>query len=222
MKKMVIEVWSDIACPYCYLGKKRLEKALEEFGDRDKVEVVWKSYQLDPQLQTDGKTGIYAYLAARGYDAEQLKMSNAHLIEAGRVAGIDFHFEDIVVANTFHAHVLLKLAARKGLPSAAKERLMETYFTEGKNVDDPQVLKAIAVGLGLDPDALEEAFKSPEIDEEIRMDAYEAHQLGARGVPFFVFNDKYIVRGAQEKAVFSGALLKSYGEWENADPALSS
>lgn len=214
---MVVEVWSDIACPYCYLGKKRLEKALEEFGDRDRVEVVWKSYQLDPQLQTDGKTGIYEYLQARGYDADQLKMSNAHLVQAGRAAGIDFHFEDIVVANTFRAHVLLKIAARHGRQDEAKDRLMKTYFTEGKNVDDPEVLMGIAGDMGLDTGELQEAFMSAELAEQIRMDAYEAHQLGARGVPFFVFNDKYIVRGAQEAVVFSGALKKSYDEWANGE-----
>lgn len=210
---MIIEVWSDIACPFCYLGKKRLEKAITESGHGGSIQVVWKSYQLDPELTTDGQTGIYEYLEARGYDADQLKRSNAHLSEAGRNAGIDFHFEEIVVANTFKAHVLLKLASRYGLQMEVKDRLMRAYFSEGKNVDDPELLKAIAVETGVDPAALEKALEAPELEEEIRMDAYEAHQLGARGVPFFVFNDKYIVRGAQEEEVFAGALKKSYDEW---------
>lgn len=214
MKKMVIEVWSDIACPYCYLGKKRLEQALRDFPEREQVEIIWKSYQLDPDLKTDRKQGIYEYLEkTRGYDPEQLRRSNHHLSDAGKEIGIDFNFQDIIVANTHKAHVLLQLARTKGHQSTLKDRLMRAYFSEGKNVDDTEVLLSLAEEEGLDREECLRALDGEEWAESVRQDIYEAHQLGARGVPFFVFNDKYIVRGAQEAAVFSGALKKSYDEW---------
>lgn len=212
---MFIEVWSDIACPFCYLGKKRLEKAIQDFEYGDRVEIIWKSYQLDPDLQTEGTRSIYEYLEEeRGYDVQQLQRSNQHLTEKGKELGIEFDFEDIVVANTFHAHILLQYSRSQGLQLAMKDRLMRAYFTEGKNVGDKETLLDLAEDVRLDRDACEKALRSGDHGEQVRMDAYEAHQLGARGVPFFVFNDKYIVRGAQEQAIFDGALRKAFSEWK--------
>ena len=210
---MTIEVWSDVACPFCFLGKRRLEQAISEFPEGDKVQIKWRSYQLDPDLRTSEKLHLYDYLEQRGYDIDQIRRSNDRLEAMGTQAGIDFNFDKVVVANTFKAHILIHLAAQNGRAGEAHDRLLRAYFSDGLDVDDADWLMSIAPDFGVYGSTLEEAFRTGNMDEEVRMDVYEAHQLGATGVPFFVYNDKYIVRGAQEKAVFAGALAKSFSEW---------
>lgn len=211
---MQIEVWSDIACPYCYIGKRRLERALAAFEGADRVRPLYRSFQLDPELSAGAGMPLVRYMTElRGYDPEAFRRGNEQLAEMGRELGIEFDFARAVAANTLDAHRLLQLAGARGVQAEMKELLLRAYFTEGRRVDDREVLAALAAAVSIDDAALAEAW-SGAYDEAVSRDVYEARQLGARGVPFFVFNDKYIVRGAQPQEIFDGALRQSFGEWE--------
>lgn len=205
-----IEVWSDVACPFCYLGKKRLEKAIAESGAGERVVVEWKSFLLNPDQRTDTTIGLSDYLAReKGWDADQISQINERIRSSGSAVGIDFRFEDVVVANTRMAHRLMQYARRAGRQGEVGELLFKSYFTEGKNVDDVQVLLGLAREAGLDDSSLTEILAGTDWSAAVQADVDEAAQLGVRGVPFFVFNRAFAVSGAQETEVFRQALLKA-------------
>ena len=207
----IIEVWSDIACPFCYMGKKKLEKVLAGFPGGEKVSIVFKSFQLQPDLVTEPGSSLEEYLAeARGIELSKVRAMNARIAESGRELGIDFNFNEAKVANTFRAHILLHYALRQGLQAEVKEALMKAFFVEGKNVDDTRVLNAIAKEAGLNTESLADAYEDENIINQVREDFYEAQQYGIRGVPFFLFGRRYAVSGAREPAVFNEALEKMF------------
>ncbi len=214
---MLIEVWSDIACPFCYIGKRRLSAALDAFPHRDEVQVVWRSFQLQPQLVTDPSLRIADFLASsKGLHPEQVAQMNQRVQQMGALDGISFDFPRVVVANTFNAHRLLQLAQAQGLGDAMKDRLLRANFTEGANVDDVQTLERLAVEAGLAPDAARELLAGDAYADEVRRDIAEARQLRISGVPFFLFDRAYAVSGAQERALFTQALERAHSEWSNA------
>lgn len=210
---MKVEVWSDVACPFCYVGKRRFAEALAAFPHRDEVEVVWKSFQLNPGLRTDTATSLLDYLVReKGIPRERAAMMNARVGEMGAEVGISFDFEHAVPANTFQAHRLLQFAARQGLGDAAMERVFRAYFTEGRNVDDRETLLELGTEVGLDRSALETALADDEIAYAVRSEMGEAAELGISGVPFFVLVRKFGVSGAQEPGVFLKALEQAFDE----------
>lgn len=221
---MLIEVWSDIACPFCYIGKRRLQAALARFPQRDDIRVEWRSFQLQPQLVTDASRRINEYLAAtKGMPLAQVEQMQARVQEMGAGEGIAFAMDRVVVANTFNAHRLLQWAQAEGRGDAMKERLMRAYFEEGANVDDADTLRALAVEAGLDSAQAATLLAGDGFADEVRRDIAEARQQRISGVPFFVLDRAYAISGAQPPELFDQALARAYGEWRDrtrdAEPA---
>jgi predicted DsbA family dithiol-disulfide isomerase len=214
---MKIEIWSDVMCPFCYLGKRRLERALERFPHKDEVEITWKSFQLNPDMKTEPGKGINQYLMEKkGWSLEQTRQQHDRLTRAAAAEGLLYDFDKAVVANSFDAHRLVQLAKRKGLGDAMEERLFKAYFSEGKNIADHATLLGLARDAGLDAAGAEAVLASDAYADGVNADAREAQQLGITGVPFFVLDRKFAVSGAQETAVFLRALEKARSEGQPA------
>lgn len=210
---MKIEIWSDVMCPFCYIGKRRLEGALEGFPHKDEVEIVWKSFQLNPDMQTEPGKSITDYLAEKkGWSREQTQQAHARLTQSAKDLGLHYDFDKAVVANSFDAHRLVQLAKTLGLGDAMEERLFKAYFSEGGNIADHATLAGLAKDAGLPAADVRKVLESDAFTEEVRRDVDEARQIGVTGVPFFVMDRKYAVSGAQETQVFLKALEKAYGE----------
>jgi predicted DsbA family dithiol-disulfide isomerase len=210
---MKIEIWSDIACPFCYIGKRNLEAALSEFPHADDVEIEWRSFELDPQAPVDTEQDMADLLARKyGYSREQAQAMNAQVSERARVAGLDFRMDDIVPTNTLNAHRLIHLAARHGLQAEMKERLLRAYFTEGRHVGDVETLVELAGEVGVPAAEARELLQGEELAYEVRSDEAEARDFSISGVPFFVFDRKYGISGAQPVEVFKEALENTWQE----------
>ncbi|MFN8181159.1 MAG: DsbA family oxidoreductase [Bacteroidota bacterium] len=214
-KKMKVEIWSDVQCPFCYIGKRHFEQAMAQFAHAGQIEVEWHSFQLDPDLPKPAShLNIYQYLAERkGISVQQSESMHASVTQMAKNAGLDYHFEKAVVANSFDAHRLIQFAKTKGLGDAAEERLFHAYFTEGKDLCDGAVLLQLAQEIGLNEAESKSVIDGNAYREAVLADVREAEQIGISGVPFFVFDRKYAVSGAQPSNVFLSALLKSFEEW---------
>ncbi|WP_417352361.1 DsbA family oxidoreductase [Flavobacterium alkalisoli] len=216
---MKIEIWSDIMCPFCYIGKRRFEEALAGFEGRNDVEIEWKSFLLSPELKTDPTKNIHQFLAEhKNISLEEAKGMNNYVTNMAAQAGLIYDFDRAIPANSFNAHRFLHFAKKYGKQNEAEEKLFRAYFTEGKNIDDAQILMLLAIELGLDANKLAEAMNNGEFANDVIADINEAQQLGIRGVPFFVFNRKYAVSGAQESRAFAETLDKAFEEWQAAQP----
>src|SRR5699024_8083466 len=212
---MKIEIWSDIMCPFCYIGKRKFEAALNDFKNKDKVEVIWKSYQLSPDLKTQPEKSIHQFLAKhKGFSVEEAKQMNNQVAQMAAGEGLTFNYDDMVVANSFNAHRFAHFAKAHGKQNEAEELLFRSHFTDGKNIDDIATLVELGKELNLDANALQKSLESDDFAEDVKSDIREAMEIGVRGVPFFVFNRKYAVSGAQSSGVFLQTLEKSYEEWE--------
>ncbi len=213
-KKFVVEIWSDIMCPFCYIGKEKFDRALSAFPGKGQVKVVWKSFQLMPHLKTEHDITIHQMLAReKGISLQQAQQMNGHVFNLGHEVGLKFNFDQAVVANTFTAHRLLHFAKTKGLQHEAEGRLFKAFFTEGKNIDDIPTLINIGAELGLDTEELTQVLNSDTFTNEVLADMEEARQLGVTGVPFFVLDRKYAVSGAQPVDTFRSALERAHTEW---------
>lgn len=213
--KMKIEIWSDVACPFCYLGKRNLEKAIATLPFKDELSVEWKSFELSPGLTTDTTLDIETFLSNRkGYPIQQVKQMNQQVVQAGKNIGLEINTQTIVVANTNLAHQLIHFAKTNNTQNEAKELLLKAYFTLGKNVDDMANLLAIAQELNLDTVKVKEALSTKQHALAVQSDIQEAQNLGVTGVPFFVINRKYAINGAQASEVFVQNIQKAYTEWK--------
>jgi protein disulfide-isomerase len=210
---MKINIWSDVRCPFCYIGKRKFERALERFPHKEQVEVVWRSFQLDPGLKTDPDLHAYDYLAkVKGLHRDQVIQMHDHVRKAAADVGLEFDFDHAVVANSFNAHRLIQFAKEQGMGSQAEERLFKAYFTEGKNIDDRQTLIQLGTELQLDPHELERMLDSDKYSDKVEEDEEMARSIGIRGVPFFIINDAVAVSGAQSPALFLQALEQAWEE----------
>jgi predicted DsbA family dithiol-disulfide isomerase len=210
---MIVNIWSDVRCPFCYIGKRKFEKALEKFEHKDEVEVVWKSFELDPTLETQTEVNIYDYFAdMKGMPRQQAVEMFGHVTAVAKEVGLDFNLEASVIANSFNAHRLIQYAKYKGLGDSIEEQLFRMHFIEAKNIDDLKVLMEAGGAIGLDPDELKEVLSTDAFTDEVKLDELAAQQIGVRGVPFFVFDDKYGVSGAQSPDVFLETLEKAWAE----------
>jgi predicted DsbA family dithiol-disulfide isomerase len=210
---MKVEIWSDIVCPFCYIGKRHFENALKDFAPKASVEVVWRSFQLDPAIKPKPGQTPAEYLAQRkGITLEHAREMNDYVTQAAQQVGLTYRMDKAVLANTLDAHRLIHLAARHGLADQAEERLFLAYFTEGKDIGDRATLIQLGTETGLAAEEVKQVLESEAYREEVQEDQYLAQQVGARGVPFFVFNNKYAVSGAQPSGVFAKALQKA---WED-------
>lgn len=213
-KTMIVEVWSDIMCPFCYIGKSRFEKALDAFAEKEKVKVIWRSFQLAPDLVTDPDLSIDEYLAdKKGFQPEQAREMNQYVSRLAAEEGITFNLARAVVANSHKAHQLVHFARESGKDRAAIAKLFSAYFTEGENIDDLAFLQKLGEHLGLDTDALREALLQNTYAAHVQEDIQQAQKIGVRGVPFFVFNRSYAISGAQAQEAFSQTLEQAFGEW---------
>lgn len=213
---MNVEIWSDVMCPFCYIGKSKFEKALEQFPHKNDINIIWKSFQLDPTTVTDPSLNTIENLAEKkGWSKEQADETVAHVTNIAKQVGLDFHFEKTVVANSFDAHRLSHLAKKYGKQNELEEKLFAAYFTEGKNTADYDTLLQIGTEVGLDVKEIEDVLKSDTYANEVQLDIKQAQQIGVSGVPFFVLDNKYAISGAQEPDAFLQALKKAYEETIN-------
>jgi len=216
---MKIEIWSDIMCPFCYIGKRNFEAALEQFADKDKVEVEWKSFQLDPTIPEVAEESQEDYLVKRkGMSKEQVQGMLANVTQMAKQVGLEYHLDKSVMVNSQKAHQLIQFAKTKSLGDQIEERLFKAFFTEGKNIADIETLTQLGVDVGLEKDELQAAFTDDQYRYQMSQDIQEGQQLGVRGVPFFVFDRKYGISGAQPSEAFLDTLSKSFTEWKAANP----
>jgi predicted DsbA family dithiol-disulfide isomerase len=220
---MKVEIWSDIMCPFCFIGKRNYETALAQFRDAKAVDTEWKSFQLDPDLPGDGTQGnVFEYLSSRkGLTVSQAREMTAGVADAGTRAGVELNFERTMVVNTFDGHRLLHLAKKYNLGNTVKELLFQAHFTEGRDISDPAVLHEIGSRAGLDAGEVVRALQDSDFAAAVRKDILEAQQIGVRGVPFFVFNRKYAISGAQPVDMFAETLEKAFNEWKEDHPMLT-
>jgi predicted DsbA family dithiol-disulfide isomerase len=219
---MKVEIWSDVMCPFCYIGKRRFENALQQLSFKDEIEVEWKSFQLDPTIQYQPGKNINQFLAEhKGISVQRAKEMNDYVTNMAAAEGLQYNFDKAVVANSFDAHRFSHLASKHGKGDAAEEALFKAYFTEGKNISDHETLVQLGTDIGLDSAEVKEALDNKAYANEVRNDIAEAETLGVRGVPFFVLDRKYAVSGAQSAEAFHQALEQAYNEWKKENNNLT-
>ncbi|MBK3494565.1 DsbA family oxidoreductase [Viridibacillus sp. YIM B01967] len=217
---MKIEVWSDYVCPFCYIGKRQLEKALQDTGFGEQTEVVFKSYQLDPSAPVTSKESVYEMLGKKyGSTIEEAKAQTIGIAGRAKEVGLDYDFDHMKTANTFKSHRLAKYAEAEGKAAEMSERLLHAYFVEAKEIGLTEVLVELAVEVGLDREKVLDVLNSEDYAVEVLADIQEASQIGVRGVPFFVLNRKYAISGAQPQELFEETIRKVAAE-EEIQPAL--
>ncbi len=210
---MKIEIWSDIVCPWCYLGKRRFERALAAFPHRDEVEVEHRAFQLNPGAER-GVTGSRTGMLKGKYrlSDDQIQAMDERMERLAAEEGLAYNLAATVIGNTLDAHRLVHLAKASGLGDAMVERLYRAYFTEGRSVFDEDSLMALAVDVGLDADLVRGTLHSDAYADAVTVDTRQAAELGASGVPFFVIDGEYGVSGAQGVDVFEDTLARA---WES-------
>ena len=213
MNTIKVDIWSDIACPWCYIGKRRFEKALEEFAQADQVKVTWRSFQLDPTLpERDQRSEVDYLVETKGMGRKQIEQMMHHVKASAEGEGLTYDFDGLVVANSRKAHRVLQLAKKEDQADggdrtdALKEALLAAHFEDAEDISDVEVLTRLAAQAGLDQSDARAAVDSDELDRAIDADVALGRQIGVQGVPFFVFGNKYGVSGAQPPEVFAQVL----------------
>ncbi|WP_100374506.1 DsbA family oxidoreductase [Bacillus sp. FJAT-45037] len=210
---MRIDVWSDFVCPFCYIGKRRLEKALEQFTYEGEINMVFRSYQLDPEVDKEDDTHLYDVLASKyGMSREKAKEMSDQVSLQAKGEGLDFHLDTSIRTNTADAHRLAHFAYEKGRGLQLTERLLKAYFTDSLHIGNEKTLSELAVEVGLDEGEVLAMLKTSQYADVVERDQQEGMELGVRGVPFFVFNQKYAISGAQSSDTFLDVLEKVKNE----------
>ncbi len=217
MSRLRIDVWSDVACPWCYVGKRRLEGALRDFPHADQVDVVWHAFELDPGAPKERDPSVsHAERLAKKYgmSVAQAQQNSERLRGIARAEGLSFDFDRIRSGNMFDAHRLIHLGRERGLQDAVKERFLKAYFEEGQLLSDAQTLSRLATEAGLNEREVADVIASDQFASEVRADEARAHELGISGVPCFVFDERYAVSGAQPAQLLLSALHQAWDERE--------
>ncbi|NYE35040.1 putative DsbA family dithiol-disulfide isomerase [Nocardioides cavernae] len=218
---MKIEIWSDVVCPWCYIGKRRIENALAAFEHADEVEVHWRSYQLDPGAPAVPTEGTAAMLARKyGQSPAGAQQMQDRVEAVAAEEGLVYRLAETLHLNTVDAHRVIHLAHEQGgnaLQGRVKEALLRAYFTDARNVADPEVLREVGLAEGLDATRLDEVLAGTEFTEDVHADVAQAQAYGASGVPFFVVDEKYGVSGAQPTEVFTQVFERA---WSESRPAI--
>ncbi len=220
-RKMKVEIWSDIMCPFCYIGKRHFESALKTFDNSGNIDIEWKSFQLDPTIPEDisADTTVYGYLAERkGVSVEQATQMHEGVMQMAQAAGLTYNFDIAKVANSMNAHRMIQMAKSKGLGDAAEEKLFQSYFTDGRNFGDTNEIVKMGLEIGLTEEEVMESLSNDDYAYKVKQDIQEGEKLGVRGVPFFVFDRKYGISGAQPIEAFSQTLEQSFAEWSKENP----
>lgn len=206
-----VEIWSDVVCPFCYIGKREFERALAEFEHRDSVEVVWRSFELDPEAPPRSEHDMYGMLVAKyGGTRADAQARVQGVVDRARTVGLEYAMDKAVIGSSFDAHRVLQYAKTVAKGNAMKERLFKAYFTEGAHLADVPTLIRLASEVGLDGAAVAEMLTTIAFTDAVRKDEAEARQLGVRGVPFFALDRKFAVSGAQQSDAFLGALREAW------------
>jgi predicted DsbA family dithiol-disulfide isomerase len=209
--KMKVEIWSDVVCPFCYIGKREFESALAQFPHRDSVEVVWRSFELDPRAPQRSELDMYGMLVEKyGGTRTDAQARVDGVVQRGRTVGIDFNMDKAVIGSSFDAHRLLQFAKSRGKGDVMKERLFKAYFTEGAHIADHGTLARLGVDAGLPEKEVKAVLASARFSDEVRADERAAHSAGVRGVPFFLVNGDVQVSGAQQTDDFLRALQQAW------------
>ena len=217
---MRIDIWSDVICPFCWIGKRHLETALESFRvehPETEVEVVWRAYELDPdaprlagdhagESSNAGENSAQMLSRKYGMSLAEAEAGQEQMAARFRELGLEFNWRTATVCSTFDAHRLAVLAAEHGKSDQVDEALRRAHFTEGRAISDPQVLRRIGVDAGLPADRLDSLLSGDDFSDRVREDVETARSIGVRGVPFFVFDGRLAVSGAQPVEVFEQAL----------------
>ena len=220
---MKIEIWSDIACPFCYIGKTHFEKALADFEHKSKVEVVYKSYQLDPEYHhKEGDTSISVLVEKKGMPEGQVRQMTGHVESMASQVGLSMDIQNTIPANTLDSHRLIHFAITEKKEKETIDALFHSHFTEAKNIEDKQVLTEVAKKVGLNQERTAEVLSSDEFGYDVSQDILESRNLGIRGVPFFLINRKYAVSGAQPMDAFRNALKQTFEEWQKENEQIVS
>ncbi len=212
--RLTVEVWSDIACPWCWVGKRRLEAALAKFEHAKDTKVIWKAFELDPSAPPQ-RTEDYVQRLADKYGRSRADAKTTlidRMVETGKQEGLKFDFEAIKSGNTFLGHRLLHLGYERGLQDAVKERMFRGYFSEGAAIGVPEVAAKLAIDAGLDADEVAGVLNSNQFEDAVRKDLREAREIGVDGVPFFLFGRRYAVGGAQSPELLLRALQQTWAE----------
>ena len=208
---MKIEIWSDVVCPWCYIGKRRFEQALSQFEHADEVEVTWRSFELDPSAPVVRTESHAEHLARKyGVSPAQVAAMDARLIGEASKEGLEFHLAESKGGNTFDAHRLIHFAAERGRAGEMKERLMRAYFTEGAAIGERAELVRLATDIGLDEAEVKAMLSSDRLASEVRADEARARAFGISGVPFFAIDERYGVSGAQPADVLLDVLRQAH------------
>jgi predicted DsbA family dithiol-disulfide isomerase len=216
---MHVEIWSDVVCPWCYIGKRRFEAALARFPHRDEVQVVYRSFELDPNAPRGSNQSTQQVLASKyGVSLQQAAAMNDRVNRLAAEEELEYHLDRARYANTFDAHRMIHLAGAHRLQHAAKERLMRAYFTDGEDVADPETLVRLLVEVGVDADAARAVLAGDAYADAVRQDERRARSFGVQGVPFFVFDEKYGVSGAQPSDVLLSVLEQVWAETHPLTP----
>lgn len=210
-----IQIWSDVMCPYCYIGKRRIENAITQFGHQDAIEIEWKSFQLDANFVASPEDNIYDHLAEKYRKDKDWAIEMVEsMTQNAKNSGLDFNFDKAILANSHKAHRLLHLAKKYAVANKLEELLFKAYLTDGKNIDDVATLVALGQEVGMDKDLVEGVLNSDAYSKDVQKDIAMAQQIGVQGVPFFVFDNKYAVSGAQNVESFVQTLEKVWEEGE--------
>lgn len=210
---MQVDIWSDMICPWCYIGKRRFEIALTNFPHKDKVRVIWRSFELDPKAPRQHPGTLDEMLARKyGVSPQQAAAMNARVTAIAREVGLEYRLADARPGNTFDAHRLLHLAASRQLGDRATERIMHAYFCEGLAVGDRTALAHLAPEFGIAENEALAMLESDAYSKEVRADEARAARLEITGVPYFLINEKTGISGAQPVEAFVEALQQAWGE----------
>ena len=220
--KMKVEIWSDIMCPFCYIGKRKFESALYQFKNKNEVEVVWHSFQLNPNLTYQPGRDSYDYIAElKGITRKNSIKVHQELVEMGKAVELDFRFDITKITNSFDAHRIIQLAKKHKADHLIEELFFKAYFTQGALMSDHPTLIKLATEAGLEKTEVELVLAGNRFAEEVRIDSLEARQLGVNGVPFFLIDRKLVVSGAQDSKMFLKALEKAYAAWIKENPEIN-
>jgi predicted DsbA family dithiol-disulfide isomerase len=215
---MQVEIWSDVVCPWCYIGKRRFETALAEFAHGDQVEVTWRAYELDPNAPAV-RDGDPAVRLARKYgmSVDQARASQANLTQLAAEEGLDYHLDVAAGGNTFDAHRLIHLATDRGLGDQMKERLLRAHLEQALPIGQPATLVELATEVGLDPSEVAAMLEGSDYVDAVRADELRAAEIDVTGVPFFLFDGRLGVPGAQSPDMLLRVLERA---WEQSQPTV--
>lgn len=217
MKKMKIEIWSDIACPYCYIGKRKMDKVLSQFAHKDEIELVWHSYELNPGLPKQASKQTFAeyFAQSHGISCAEVKANFAELTKLAKEAGLDYHLDKLIVANTSDALRLVKLANESGRATEAEEALFDAYFVRGMDVSDRKTLLKLGKQIGLEAEQVTLLLDTDKYSNDIQKDVdYSDNELNLEFIPFYRINGKQIIQGSIAVEDYLKVLNKAYDEWK--------